>query len=610
MCLPRLAVTSALVLSAALAAPAFAQTLLPRELPPKTRVRALPLPAGAALPTGERHRLIVKFQDDVRARATPEGGVLSLSDADLSEVRSAAQRLHLAFAPAIRLPESTLGELTARAAARSGRAQPDLAGILYAALPGASPHQLEDAGAALQELPALEFVEIETLGAPPPGDIAPATPDLSTLQDYFAPDPGLDAAHAWSLGVTGQGIRLSDCEYGWVYAHEDLVDRDCHPEPGQTIHPISVSLGFDEHGTAAIGEASAVVNSYGCSGMTPGAEVYTYPERSVEEGYRRLTCITHAIANSAPGDVVMLEMQAVGAGGDYAPAETSLSIHTVTKTGVDAGVVVVAPAGNGNQNLDSASYATYLSWGDSGAIIVGAGSANLSHDKLSFSTYGSRVNVQGWGDEVFSLGYGYYAEYGGDKNQRYISAFGGTSSATPLIAAACALVQEYAVQTFGQPLAPQDLRDLLVTAGVPQGTGGHIGPFPALEAAFDLLFPPWSDAGFALAGTSGEPRLRGNGSLVAGDPWKLELDNARPQASVLLVLGLTSVHLPFLGGTLVPSPDIVCGLATDAGGGLVLGGVAPAGILPGVSLYFQCWIDDPAGPQGAAASNAVAVTTP
>ncbi len=610
MSLPRLAVTSALVLSAALEGFAFAQELLPRALPAQSAVRALPLPPGAPARAAAGHRLIVKFRDELRARATAEGGLRSAAGADLGEAQRFASRLGLTFAPAIRLPESLLADLAARAAARSNRAQPDLAGMLYAGLPGATAEQLEAAGIALQQLHAVEYVEIETLGVPPPGDVAPTTPDLSGFQDYVGPDPGLDAVHAWSLGVTGAGIRLSDCEYGWVYTHEDLVDRDCHPEPGQTIHPVTVSLGWDEHGTAALGETSAVENAYGCSGAAHGAEVCTYPERSVEEGYRRLTCITHAIANSAPGDVVMLEMQAVGAGGDYAPAETSLSIHTVTRTGVDAGVVVVAAAGNGNQNLDGAPYATYLSWGDSGAIIVGAGSADLAHDKLSFSTYGSRVNVHGWGDWVFSLGYGDYAAYGGDKNQRYTAGFSGTSSATPFVAAACALIQEHALDTFGQPLAPEDLRDLLVATGVPQGTGGHIGPFPDLQAAFDTLFPPWSDLGLALAGQSGEPRLRGNGTLLAGEPWQLELENARPQAFALLVLGLTSVQLPFLGGTLVPSPDILCGLATDPSGGLVLGGIAPSGIVPGVSLCFQYWIDDAAGPQGAAASNAVACTTP
>jgi hypothetical protein len=108
----------------------------------------------------------------------------------------------------------------------------------------------------------------------------------------------------------------------------------------------------DEHGTAVLGETASVPNAYGCSGMVPDADVYTYPEHTVEGGARRLAAITNAIAGSRAGDVVLLEMQMSGAGGGYGPAEVDPSVWLATRTGTDAGVVVVAAAGNG-QNLDS-----------------------------------------------------------------------------------------------------------------------------------------------------------------------------------------------------------------------------------------------------------------
>ena len=39
----------------------------------------------------------------------------------------------------------------------------------------------------------------------------------------------------------------------------------------------------------------------------------------------------------------------------------------------------------------------------------------------------------------FTLGYGGFAQYGGDKNQRYTSSFNGTSSASGLVAPAVAV---------------------------------------------------------------------------------------------------------------------------------------------------------------------------
>ena len=127
------------------------------------------------------------------------------------------------------------------------------------------------------------------------------------------------------------------------------------------------------------------------------------------------------------GDVVLLEMQANGPTG-LGPAELEAPVWNVVRTATDAGIIVVAAAGNGNQNLDNSSYAAFRSRGDSGAIMVGAGNASVSHNKLSFSTFGSRVNVQGWGSSVFTTGYGDFATIGGDENQSYTSTFGGTLS--------------------------------------------------------------------------------------------------------------------------------------------------------------------------------------
>lgn len=508
---------AALALAAVLfAVPAAASELAPRRPLPKEPVRALPLPATPAPPAATpQYRLIVKFRDEVEAR-TARGLLVSLGDADLAGVAAVTSRFDLSFEPLIRLPEETLAELEERAAARSGIAQPDLAGILEVQVPGAAPAALEAVGEALQRLPEVEFAYIQTLGVPPPGDISPTTPDLVGYQTYRGPDPGIDVVYAHSVGATGAGVRLSDCEYGWTYGHEDLVDKNLHPEPGQTVHPDVFTNGWDQHGTAVLGETSGVVNAYGVSGMVPDADVYTFPEWTTQEGFRRVTAITNAIAGSSAGDVVLLEMQASGAGGGYGPAELDPAVWTVVKNGTDAGVIVVAAAGNGNQDLDSSDYASYMSRGDSGAIIVGAGTANTNHDKMSFSTYGSRVDLQGWGYGVFTLGYGDFQTYGNDPNQRYTHAFSGTSSATPFVAAAAVALQDF----NGKALSPSALRALLVQTGIPQGTGGNIGPFPDLRAALESngcgdAHEPDGSAGQATAISS--PSLQTHGICPAGD---------------------------------------------------------------------------------------------
>jgi hypothetical protein len=77
------------------------------------------------------------------------------------------------------------------------------------------------------------------------------------------------------------------------------------------------------------------------------------------------------------------------------------------------------------------------------------------------------------------------------------------------------------------------------------------------------------------------------------------------------VLGFTNSSVPFKGGTLVPSPDVLIGpFPLDGAGSLVLSAPWPAGLPGAFSTYLQEWIVDPAGPVGFAASNALSATTP
>ena len=455
------------------------------------------------------HRLVVKFSDQSRMRATPLGQVRSLANVDATVITMLQARFDLTFNQLIHLPDAAIAHLEGRAEARSGRAQPDLAGMMVVD----GPHEhLEAAANALLALDEVEWIDFEQLTPPPPGggcgDISPPTPLYHDLQTYHGHDPGINMTEAWTLGnMRGSGIKIADCEYGYVMGHEDLCNITM--EQGQTIHPNVIANGWDEHGTAVFGEMISTSNAFGCHGLAYEAAGYFFTEWSVEEGFRRATCIANAIANMDAGDIVVLEMQTTGPGGGYGPAELNMSVWTLVRNATDADILVVAAAGNGDQDLDSAPYDEYRNRGDSGAIIVGAGTSNASHNKLSFSTYGQRVNVQGWGQNVFTLGYGSYAQHGGDKNQRYTAGFSGTSSATPIVAGACAALQSFAEANLGRRLSPSEMRDLLIRTGVPQGSGGHIGPLPDVyAAAIDLV-----------AGQPAEltQMVASLGSIVSGD---------------------------------------------------------------------------------------------
>lgn len=133
-----------------------------------------------------------------------------------------------------------------------------------------------------------------------------------------------------------------------------------------------------------------------------------------------------------------------------------------------------------------------------------------------------------------------------------------------------------------------------------------------LDGTLSILFnrtapPGWTDVGNGLVGATGEPVLSGLGSLQPGSEVELALTNARRNAPCAIFVGLQPIEQPFMGGTLVPSPDaLLLGISSDANGQLLIRERWPQDVGPGLSLWYQVWVLDPAGPQGAAASNGLA----
>lgn len=341
----------------------------------------------------------------------------------------------------------------------------------------------------LNSFPEVEYCyEMNTSPIKPPTDIAPATNDFEANQAYLGPDPGVNMQYAWNLGLSGTGIKVRDIEYGFNSNHEELNSVNVFIAPGMTVSTAATSA-YTEHGTSVFGVVMADNGSYGVSGLAYGAqEMVLFPEWQ-QSGYNRVFAVSQAIQNSQPGDVIIYEMQAYDASSNLLPAEYDLTVWNLTKAATDAGIIIVEAAANGSRDLDSPTYASYMSRGNSGAILVGAGSSTVSHVKSSFSNYGSRVDVQGWGQSVFTSGFtGGYFTVGGDLNQAYTN-FAGTSSATPIVAGCVIVLQSYYHGLTGNYLSPLEMRNLLIDTGIPQGNPvtGHVGPLPNMQAALNAI---------------------------------------------------------------------------------------------------------------------------
>ena len=86
--------------------------------------------------------------------------------------------------------------------------------------------------------------------------------------------------------------------------------------------------------------------------------------------------------------------------------------------------------------------------------------------------------------------------------------------------------------------------------------------------------------------------------------------NAKGNAPSYLVIGLSAIFAPFAGGVMVPAPNFILAFQANSQGSLSLVGPWPDGVPPDTDIYFQYWIEDSAGPQGFAASNALRATVP
>ncbi len=347
-------------------------------------------------------------------------------------------------------------------------------------------------------------------------------PGRFKLQTYFAPTPGLDIDYAASIGLRGETMQYVDIEYCWIPNHEDIGNR-LNPEDGQTPF-FNINnpnhFGACSHGAGATGALSAVQNAFGVKGMVPNAFARVHSElveAPPPDGLRsrRAEAICTAQKSTEAGDVLMLEMQQCSffcnstCTNCGVPAEFENGVWIATKMATDANRVVVAAAGNGGKDLNGPFFAQYVQRGDSGAIIVGAGT-NSTREPLSSSTHyictqgncGTRVHMQGWGEGIATHGYGFLFYGDNSFNRTYSATFDGTSGATPLVTAAALLTQQRAKSALGGVMTPRELRSYLVATGTPQAPHARkIGPLPDMRDAIDRILEADVGVGAGIAGS-------------------------------------------------------------------------------------------------------------
>jgi subtilase family protein len=411
-------------------------------------------------------------------------------------------------------------------AAEAGRGGPDLSVFYKVEAPAA---RLSSLARELMQDDTVEAAYVKPAAEPPilndippdMNDAPPVTPDFTASQVYLGAAPaGIEALWAHTRpGGTGTAVRIIDVEGAWRFSHEDLMQV----QGGVVGGTQSADIGWRNHGTAVIGVFGGDQNAFGVTGIAPNANTRAISIFGPGQGSAK--AIHDAADLLSAGDIILIELHRPGPRFNFANRADQLGYIAVEwweddwaaiRYASNKGVIVVEAAGNGAENLDDGLYNVRpagfpASWSnpfnrsnrDSGAILVGAGAPppgthgrdhGPDRSRLAFSNFGASIDVQGWGREVTTCGYG-NLQGGANEDLWYTDSFSGTSSSSPVVVGAVACVQGNR-KAQGQPVyTPAQIRTKLRSTGSTQNDAPgrpatqRIGNRPNLKQLMGVVKP-------------------------------------------------------------------------------------------------------------------------
>jgi len=437
-------------------------------------------------------RIVIKFRDDARVRIR-DGKLKSLAGVKLTGLEESSKSYQVT--PLFIRSESELDDEFRRISS-SGLDRVRNKNS-YFKIEISDPWEAEQIVNKYNAMPFVEYCYAEP-EAEPADDIPPETPDFSALQGYlFSAPEGVAADSLWKVpGGTGAGVHVIDIEGNWNTDHEDFAENIGELLGGS----LNTYNDWFNHGTATIGIIAADSNDYGITGIAYDAQIDFVSLGNI--GIAEAVDIASSYLE--PGDIILIVIQTPGPRYDfvptidhkgYVPVEYFDANFDAIQMASALGIIVVAVAGNGYENLDDPIYEYRFNrnFRDSRSIIIGAGAPpngyfGMDRSRLDFSNYGSRVDLQGWGRSVFTTGYGDYFDGDGDTNQYYTDEFSGTSAAAPMVAGAITSLQGAFKARYGTYMTAEAVRILLETTGTPQPNPTEpIGPRPNLAFALEYL---------------------------------------------------------------------------------------------------------------------------
>ncbi|MFF1883449.1 S8 family serine peptidase [Pseudarthrobacter sp. NPDC058196] len=235
-------------------------------------------------------------------------------------------------------------------------------------------------------------------------------------------DADVDAVEAWTV-TTGTGIKVAVLDSGVALDNPDITPKVVARVNYTTSRSNDDNYG---HGTHVAGIVAATANNgIGVAGVCPGCSILAgkiLSDAGAGSSSGLANGINWAVKNGA--QVINMSL-AVGA---------SATLETAVNNAWNAGVVLVAAAGNGGN--------TSMNYPGAYPNVIAVGATDNNDKKASFSTYGAWVDVAAPGVSVYSTFPNHKFVLAREYNRSQGYDIGsGTSMASPIVAAVAALAR-------------------------------------------------------------------------------------------------------------------------------------------------------------------------